>query len=142
VQGEVSLGDAPRLAAQLADLDGALRYRFNGLVDDLGRPAAVLAVQGECGSAATAAVARSRFRRRAGALLLREGRTGTRRAANRRVADEPLLGSHRFDLAALVEEQAILALLSRRGTTAARLRRRSLRNAALRRIAPSRRWPS
>jgi uncharacterized protein len=111
VQGDVPLGDAPRLAAQLADLVGALRYRFDGLVDDLGRPAAVLAVQGEvrvrcdrCGRPVEVPVdEQARFffvkdEQELGGLPIDES------------PDEPLLGSHRFDLAALVEEQAILAL--------------------------------
>jgi uncharacterized protein len=107
VQGEFSLGDAPRLAAQLAALDGALRYRFDGL----GRPAAVLAVQGEvrvrcdrCGRPVEVPVdEQARFffvkdEQELGGLPIDES------------PEEPLLGSHRFDLAALVEEQAILAL--------------------------------
>lgn len=111
VEGELALDDAPRLAAQLTDRVGALRYRFSGLVDDLGRPAAILAVQGElrarcdrCGSPVAVPVdEQARF-----FFVNDEAELG--RLPIDESPDEPLLGSHRFDLAALVEDQAMLAL--------------------------------
>lgn len=111
VEGELGLEEAPRLAAQLADTAGALRYRLTGLVDELGRPAARLLVQGRV---------RARCDRCGGAVEVPIGEQAQfyfvddERALERLPIDdspeEPLLGSNRFDLAALVEEQAILAL--------------------------------
>jgi uncharacterized protein len=111
VQGELALGDTPRLAAQLADASGALGYRFGGMVDELGRPAAVLEVQGKvrarcdrCGGPVEVPIdEQAHFffvadERELGKLPIDES------------PEEPLLGSRRFDVAALVEDQAILAL--------------------------------
>lgn len=111
VQGELALGEARRLAAQLADTVGALAYRFSGLVDELGRPAAVLEVRGRvrarcdrCGAAVEIPIdERARFffvaeERELGRLPIDES------------PEEPLAGSRRFDVEALVEDQAILAL--------------------------------
>ncbi len=111
VQGELPLGDAARLAGHLADDTGALHFRLNGLVDELGRPAARLEVQGvvrarcdRCGGPVDVAIdERAQF-----FFVADEGQL------NGLPIDEspaePLLGSRRFDLAALVEDQAILAL--------------------------------
>lgn len=111
VQGQLSLKDTPRLAEQLADAAGALRYRLDGLVDELGRPAARLEVQGRvlarcdrCGAPVAVPIhERAQFyfvgdEEELGKLPIDESE------------QEPLLGSRRFDLASLVEEQAILAL--------------------------------
>ena len=111
VEGALALGDAPRLAGQLADAVGALRYRLSGLVDELGRPAAVLELQGRvrarcdrCGGPVELPIdERAQFffvtdEQALGKLPIDES------------PQEPLLGSRRFDVAALVEDQAILAL--------------------------------
>ena len=111
VEGELALADAPRLAGQLADVDGALRYRMSGMVDGLGRPAARLRVQGRM---------RARCDRCGGSVevpmdeeaqfffVADEEELG--RLPIDESPEEPLLGSHRFDVAGLVEDQAILAL--------------------------------
>ena len=111
VRGELTLGDAPRLAAQLADTAGALAYELSGLVDETGQPAAVLEVQGlvrarcdRCGGPVEVPIdERAQFffvtdEQALGKLPIDES------------PQEPLLGSRRFDVAALVEDQAILAL--------------------------------
>jgi len=111
VQGELALRDAPRLAERLADAAGALRYRLNGLVDELGRPAARLEVAGRvrarcdrCGGPVEVTVdERAQFY-----FVADEDALG--RLPIDESPEEPLLGSSRFDLASLVEEQAILAL--------------------------------
>jgi uncharacterized protein len=111
LEGELALAQAPRLAAELADTAGALRYAFSGLIDAQGRPAARLELAGEL---------RVRCDRCGGAVAL----PIDERAEFHFVADEaeleklpiddlpeePLVGSRRFDLGALVEDQAILAL--------------------------------
>ena len=111
IEGELALKDAPRLAEQLADTAGALRYRLRGRVDGLGRPAAALQVEGRvrsrcdrCGGAVEVHIdERAQFffvadEKELGTLPIDES------------PEEPLLGSRRFDVAALVEDQAILAL--------------------------------
>lgn len=111
LDGEVALAGLPRLAAQLADAGGSLRYRFGGFVDDRGRPSARLEVDG---------VVSARCDRCGGPVAVPIGE----RAAFFFVADEAalnalpideaeeeaLLGSQRFDVFALIEDQAILAL--------------------------------
>jgi uncharacterized protein len=111
VQGELPLRQADRLAAQLVDTIGVLRYRFSGYIDGRGRAAATLRIEG---------VVRARCDRCAGPVEI----PIFERADFYFVADEdelaslpideapeePLLGSRRFEVATLVEEQAILAL--------------------------------
>ena len=111
VQGELAVSNAPRLAAALADAEGTLRYRLTGRVDELGRPAATLDMHGtvrarcdRCGGAVDLPIdEQAQFffvadERQLDELPIDES------------AEEPLLGSRRFDLAALLEDQAILAL--------------------------------
>jgi uncharacterized protein len=111
VEGELAVAAAPRLAAQLADADGSLHYSLVGLVDARGRPAASLSLQGRvrarcdrCGQPVEVAIVeQAQFffvsdEAELAALPIDDA------------PDEPLLGSKRFDLQALVEEQAILAL--------------------------------
>lgn len=111
VVGELALADAPRLCVQLTDADGALRFRLSGLRDRLGRPAATLEVQGavrvrcdRCGGPVELPIrehAQFHFvseERELGSLPIDES------------DEEALVGSPRFDLASLVEDQAILAL--------------------------------
>lgn len=111
VEGELEVERAPRLAAQLADKAGTLRYRLTGLVDEQGRPAARLLVRGRL---------RARCDRCAGPVEVSIDEQAQfyfvddERELERLPIDdspeEPLLGSSRFDLASLIEEQAILAL--------------------------------
>jgi uncharacterized protein len=111
VQGEIALSDASRLAAQLIDTQGALHYRLSGMIDERGRAAARLELDG---------VLRTRCDRCGGAVALpiREHALFYFVADEAELAalpiddspEEALLGSHHFDLLALVEDQAILAL--------------------------------
>jgi len=111
LQGQLALEDAPRLAEQLADTAGALSYRFVGLQDELGRPAAALEVTGRvlarcdnCGGPVEVPIdERASFY-----FVADEGEL--RNLPIDESSEEPLLGSVRFDVASLVEEQALLAL--------------------------------
>lgn len=111
VEGEIALGDAPRLAELLADADGALRYRMDGLIDPLGRPAARLDVRGtvrlRC-DRCTAPLEVSVDELAQFFFVADEEELG--KLPIDESPEEPMLGSRRFDVAALVEEQAILAL--------------------------------
>jgi uncharacterized protein len=110
-EGELALKDASRLGAQLADSEGALHYRLCGLIDERGRPSARLELDGlvrarcdRCGEPVEVPIEeRALFY-----FVADEAELG--HLPIDEAPDEPLLGSHRFDLAALVEEQAILAL--------------------------------
>jgi uncharacterized protein len=111
VEGELALKDAPRLTEQLADARGALRYRLVGLVDELGRAGARFEVDGmvrarcdRCGAAVEVPIHEcAQFY-----FVADEAELG--RLPIDESPEEPLLGSHRFDLASLVEDQAMLAL--------------------------------
>ena len=111
VEGEIAVGDASRLAELLADTDAALHYRMNGLIDPRGRPAARLEVRGmvrlrcdRCGAPVQVSVDElAQF-----FFVTDEEELGTLPIDES--PEEPMLGSRRFDVAALVEEQAILAL--------------------------------
>lgn len=111
IEGELALEDMRRLSGQLADTAGALRYRMSGMIDERGRPAARLEVRGpvqvrcdRCGGAVQMGIdEQARFY-----FVADEDELG--RLPIDDAPDEPLLGSRRFDVGSLVEEQAILAL--------------------------------
>lgn len=111
VEGALQLAAAPRLAEQLADQAGALHYRLTGLVDEQGRPAARLVVQGplrarcdRCGGPVEVSIDEQ------AQFYFVDDERELERLPIDDSPEEPLLGSSRFDLASLVEEQAILAL--------------------------------
>lgn len=111
VEGERPLALMPRLAASLTASEGVLRYACEGSTDALGRPALRLHLQARlpvrcdrCG--------------RALALALDAERQFFFVATEQELAaipiddspQEPLLGSAHFDLAGLLEDEAILQL--------------------------------
>ncbi len=111
VQGALDLGAAPRLRESLADERGSITFRFDGLIDDQGRPGALLRLDGEvrircdrCGEPLAYSLdhaARFQFVDHE-AELARLPVT---------VDDvEALIGSASFDLAQLVEDEVILIL--------------------------------
>ena len=112
VEGRLPLGQAMRLRAQLRDTPGAIDYRLDGLVDARGRLAARLFLRATlpltCDRCALPME-----------LPLDEGATfyfvrdEAELAAVPVEADddaEALLGSDRFDIEALVEDEAILCI--------------------------------
>ena len=111
MQGDMPVERAARLAAELFDATGALRYRFTGRIDERGRTAATLDLDG---------AVRARCDRCGGSveIPIHERALFFFVADEAELAglpiddapDEALLGSSRFDVAALVEDQAILAL--------------------------------
>jgi len=111
LSGEVAPGQLPRLAVAQLDPADRLRYRFTGDIDERGRAAALLEVEGQvhaacdrCGRPVSLAIdERARFY-----FVADEAELD--RLPIDDSPDEPLLGSSQFDLAALIEDQAILAL--------------------------------
>lgn len=111
VRGELLLSSARRLAAALVETSGSLSYRLTGGLDDRGRPAAALELTGSlqlrcdrCGLPVAVPI-----RERAAFYFVADADELARLPIDD-APDEPLLGSRQFDLAALVEDQAILAL--------------------------------
>lgn len=111
ISGEVALGQLPRLAAVLIDPADRLHYRFTGGIDERGRPAAFLELEGRlhancdrCGRPLALPIdERARF-------YFVADETELDRLPIDEAPDEPLPGSTQFDLAALIEDQAMLAL--------------------------------
>ena len=111
VEGELAVKDAERLLEQLADGGGTLHFRFSGLIDERGRAGARLDLDGtvhaicdRCGGPVAVEIReRTQFY-----FVDDEGELG--RLPIDDSPEEPLLGSHGFDLGALVEDQAILAM--------------------------------
>jgi len=111
VEGEVEAADLPRLSAMLVAPMGRIRYRFDGRIDERGRSAASLRIEGRlglncdlCGERLDWALDETdRF-----FFVDDEAQLGSLPITAE--GDEPLLASHRFDLQDLVEEQTILAL--------------------------------
>jgi uncharacterized protein len=111
IQGELAVKDARRLAEQLADAEGVLRYRLSGLVDERQRPAATLEVDGRlrarcdrCGGPIDVSIEEQ------AQFFFVANEDELNKLPIDESAEEPLIGSHRFDVAGLVEDQAILAL--------------------------------
>jgi len=110
-RGQLALADASRLADDLLDRHGAIDFGLRGYIDQRGRPAARLELHGtvrlrcdRCGSAVEVPVEET-----ADFFFVVE-EADLRRLPIDESPDEPLLGSARFDLAALIEDQVILAL--------------------------------
>jgi uncharacterized protein len=111
VQGQLPAERAARLAAELFDANGVLSYRLVGRIDERGRTAATLHVDGtvrvrcdRCGGPVEIPV-----RERAQFFFVADERALARLPIDE-APEEALLGSRRFDVAGLVEDQAILAL--------------------------------
>lgn len=111
VAGAVSVARMTRLAPSLAATGGTIEFIFDGFTDERGRPAAQLAFHGQvqltcdrCGAPvpqSLEAAARYYFVRTEAEL---------ERIPVDESDEEPLLGSARFDLHELLEDEAILAL--------------------------------
>lgn len=109
--GQIAVRDMPRLAGGLVDGGDHLDFLFKGRIDSRGRPAAVLEVRGtvhascdRCGKPVALPIGEQV----AFYFVADEAELG--RLPIDESADEPLLGSTHFDLAALIEDQAILAM--------------------------------
>jgi uncharacterized protein len=110
-EGTLPLAALPRLAAGLLDSEGDVAYRAQGFVDALGRPALRLRLQADLVL---------RCDRCDGRLPLRidderlyffvHDEAALAAIAVDEAPEEALLGSTRFDLAGLVEDEAILQL--------------------------------
>lgn len=111
VSGRLPVAAMTRLADSLAGSSGELEYTLQGDVDDRGRPAARLSVRGtvqlvcdRCGSAVPFELdCESHY------YFVRTEQELSRIPVDDS-PDEPLLGSTRFDLYELIEDEAILAL--------------------------------
>ena len=112
VEGRLPIDATRRLRASLRNGAGAIDYRLQGLIDDHGRPAMRLSLRGElphtcdrCGQAMSLPLAHE-----ATFYFVRDE---SELATLPVVADEdaePLLGSIAFDVATLVEDEAILCI--------------------------------
>ena len=112
VEGRVPIRELHRLSAELADMSGAIEYRFACHVDRLGRPAATLALSGRlvlrcdrCGEKVD-----MRLDRNTAFFFVHDEEELTALPVTVEDEPEPLLGSSQFDLVALVEDEAILAI--------------------------------
>lgn len=111
IEGALSLSAMQRLRPSLTSDEGEVRYRYVGCKDALGRPAGALTVS------ATVQLVCDRCSRPVDVQLTNEANyyfVATESELGRIPVDEadeePLLGSMRFDLASLIEDDAILAL--------------------------------
>ena len=111
LEGQIAIADMPRLASALAHSRGALRYRCVGHIDEHGRPALQLQIEGvlplrcdRCGEELELALqAQKKF------FFVRT----EPELVGIPIDDSPeeaLLGNSRFDLQGLIEDEAILHL--------------------------------
>jgi uncharacterized protein len=111
LEGALPLAAALRLRAGLRHNRGALSFRFEGRFDERGRPAALLHVWGElplvCDRCQRALELQLDHR---AAFFFVRSEAELARLPVTDEPDEPLVGSRRFDVAALVEDEAILCV--------------------------------
>jgi DUF177 domain-containing protein len=112
IAGRLAFDDAPRLRAELRDTPGAIEFRFEGLTDPQRRPGARLLLRGSlplrcdrCGGRLDLPIGH-----RAGFHFVREADELDAAPITVDEETEPLLGSERFDLASLIEDEAILSI--------------------------------
>ena len=111
VAGSIPVAALPRLAAAVTRVDGPLDYELEGFIDELGRPAARLQLQGRLvmpcdrcnGPLDSVLEARSTF-----FFVADEAQLNAVPIDESEV--DALIGSAQFDLWNLVEDEAILAL--------------------------------
>ena len=111
LDGRIAIADMPRLASSLVHAEGALSYHCQGRVDERGRPVLVLQISGvlpllcdRCGGELD--------------LTLRVEKTFFFVCTEEELAavpidespEEALIGNTHFDLAGLIEDEAILHL--------------------------------
>lgn len=111
IEGDVPFAQMERMLPSLAKADGALQYVLSGFTDDRGRAAARLAFSGQveqtcdrCGMAVSLGLEGE-----AHYYFVRTEQDLARIPVDESL-EEPLLGSTRFDLFELLEDEAILAL--------------------------------
>lgn len=112
VEGELPVSELPRLAASVATPTGTLKYSIMGRPDDRGRPGAMLRLAGELALECQRCGAPLSFR------LKREGAfrfVASEEELNSLPLDdddeaEAVVGGHSMDLAAWIEDEAILSL--------------------------------
>lgn len=111
IEGSLSLAAAMRLRTGLRHDRGALAFRLEGRYDERGRPAALLHVRGElplvCDRCRQAL--EMELDHRAAFFFVRSEAELARLPVTDE-PDEPLVGSRRFDVLALVEDEAILCV--------------------------------
>jgi uncharacterized protein len=111
IEGSLSLASALRLRAGLRHDRGALAFRLEGRYDERGRPAALLHLRGElplvCDRCQQALELTLEHR---AAFFFVRSEAELARLPVTDEPDEPLVGSRRFDVLALVEDEAILCV--------------------------------
>jgi len=111
LQGRIAIGEMPRLASSLARAEGALSYECEGRTDDRGRPALLLRIAADLPMVCDRCGGEMRLALRAEKMFffVRTEQDLSAIPIDESV-EEPLLGSSRFDLAGLIEDEAILHL--------------------------------
>jgi uncharacterized protein len=112
IEGRLPIADMTRLRNELRDESGAIDYRLDARTDSDGRPAAILTLKGKlamtcdrCGEPVEIPADR-----RTAFYFVRDEAELDAVPVSVEDEPEPLLGSEQFDLAALVEDEAILAV--------------------------------
>jgi uncharacterized protein len=111
VEGQLEAAELPRLSDLLAPPMGSIHFDFEGRIDDKGRSAADLRLEGSLGLKCDRCGTRLEWPldESSGFFFVDDERELTALPITAE-GDEPLLGSRQFDLQDLVEEQTILAL--------------------------------
>jgi uncharacterized protein len=111
VEGQLEASELPRLSQLLVPPMGTVRFRFEGRIDEMGRSAARLRIEGCLGLSCDRCGSRLEWPldETSGFFFVDDERE-LGRVPITVEGDEPLLGSAHFNLQDLVEEQIILAL--------------------------------
>jgi uncharacterized protein len=112
-EGEIPVADLPRLADESVDRSGAVRWALEGGSDMRGHPQLNLTVSGTLNLMCQRCLTPFAFEIESGATLVLAEDEGSADEIDAQLADETVevvVGSHSFDVAQVVEDEALLTI--------------------------------
>lgn len=112
-EGEVAVADLPRLAAESVDKAGTVRWSLQGGNDKQGHPQLELAISGSVQLMCQRCLTPFAFQIQSESVLILAPDEGSADEIDALVADESvevIVGSRNFDVAQLLEDEALLAI--------------------------------
>ncbi|HZW22683.1 YceD family protein [Noviherbaspirillum sp.] len=112
-EGEIPVADLPRLAEESVDKAGVVRWSLQGGSDKRGHPQLDLAVSGTVNLMCQRCLTPFAFEIDSGATIILAQDEASADEIDAQLADESvevIVGSHNFDVAQLVEDEALLTI--------------------------------
>ena len=112
-EGEIAVADLPRLAQESVDNSGVVRWSLQGGSNEQGHPQLSLAIAGAVRLMCQRCLSPFEFDMAAGSVLVLAQDEGSADEVDALLADESvevIVGSRNFDIAQLIEDEALLAI--------------------------------